>query len=143
MIHYISLNEERFFNKNIRKKMARSINISADRGSTYNPGKGRNFDKDPYFKYFNKINPTIESDPHYRISLISPKLVEHYEGKQNWKIDNDEGNILMKILNSPYYKNESKTTWQAMREYTIMNFGIDPSLISETPIDYTNIFKMI
>ena len=141
MIYYIPLNEERFFNNNIGKKMARSINISADRGSTNEPGKGRNFDKDPYFKYYNKINPSIEHDPHYRISLVSPKLVVHYKGKQNWDIDNDEGNILMKILNSPYYKN--KTTWQAMREYAIMNFNINPNLIPEIPIDYTNIFKTI
>ena len=148
---YTILNEERFYTNNVKhdnseitsKSAPRSIFIVPDRNQSSNPGSGRNFDKYPYFKYFNKENARTKFDPCYRISLIQPILVPHYDGAQDWKINKNEGEILMYILNSlstskAYF---GKTVWEAMRQHCISYFGVDPSLISETPLNYTNVFN--
>lgn len=148
---YTILNEERFYTNNIKhdntelasKSTPRSIFIVPDRNQSSNPGSGRNFDKAPYFKYFNKENAKTNSDPCYRISLVYPTLISHYDGAQNWKTNKNEGEILMHILNS-YSTSKAysgKTVWEAMRQHCISFLNVNPILIPETPLNYINIFK--
>ena len=134
MIYHI-LNEIKIFNGNAGKKgkYPRCIAIAPDRGGGIysTPGKSRNFDKYPYFKYFNKKDPNTDYDKHFRIAMAEPVFVVHNNGNDNWKegFDQDEKELLMEIL---YSKHGSGRVWDAIRQYTIDNYKTDPTLI---PID--------
>lgn len=143
-IYITALMEQKFYNKGCGRKgkYNRAIIISVDRGSKDTTGV-RNFDKYPYFKYFNVQNPNVDHDPQYRIAMVEPKFVIHYEGKQDWKEGfNDDDKVL--LMENLYSKNtdpklEGDTVWDAMRNYVIRVCGADPEIIPLTPPDYTKL----
>ena len=121
MIYYIKSENDLYLNEGTVLK-----DQDNNRAITVTPDDGRDFEKDPYFKFYKSTN-TSKGQRLMRISIYGPELIIHNHGYDGWdRFGSHDKKLLMNLLTSvnPYSK---KSYWEEILDevdLTITKIGV-------------------
>ena len=85
--------------------------LNVNRAIAVTPDPDRDFEKDPYLKFYNSSN-TSSGHRMMRISIYRPELIIHNHGLDGWpRFGSQDKKLLIKLLNS-VNPESGKTYWE-------------------------------